>query len=115
MSQRRLAENAWGSVAWEEVNWPTGDLLTGSCHYNHVFHEHLLGTSCVPGTGDTKTNRPFGRCSVWLGGQTSKQLNNRIGLIIVACKQNLKDTEVQNSAQGGWRKASLIRNSQNES
>ena len=37
-------------------------ILTGSGLSNHIFHEHLLDTSCLPDTGDTVTNRAFGRC-----------------------------------------------------
>lgn len=91
MCQGRPAKTAWGSDMGE-VYWQSGDLLTGSCHYDHVFHEHLLGTSCVLGSGVTKTNTALGRCSVWLGGQTGKQLNNRIGMITEALMRNLKNS-----------------------
>lgn len=80
-------------------DWQLRDLLTGSCCYSHLFHEHFLGISCVSGTRDSKRNRAFGRHSVRLGGQTCKQLNNRIGIIIEACVRDLRNTEeeLQNS------------------
>lgn len=79
--------------------------------YNHVFHEHLLDASCVPGTGDTKTNRTLGKYSVWLGEQPCKRLNSRVDIIIEACRRDLKITEeeVQNSACRGWKKDLWIR------
>lgn len=45
------------------------------------------------------------------GEQPPKQLKNRIGAIIAACKRDLKNTEeeVQTSAPRSWKKASWIR------
>lgn len=52
-----------------------------------------MGTSCVPGFKETKTNIVFGRCSIWLQAQMYKPLNNRMGIIIEAGMGNLKNTE----------------------